>query len=170
MYPVVRVEKRIPDGSVWQRYRAYRLPDVHGAARVYLPGGTRWWNPMGGWVTAAESTGISLFHPDRPFVISCHGPAGAKRFYIDIVRSSTIAPLLIEYLDLYLDVMIDPAGSVSEKDEEHLHRLENTEQIAVRSARDDVRARIAAGDPLFDPASEYFAVPAGARALPPIPD
>jgi hypothetical protein len=170
MYPVVRVQKRIPDGSVWQRYRAYRLPDVQGSARVYLPGGTRWWNPLGGWTTAAENTGISLFHPDRPFVISCHGPAGAKRFYIDIVRSSTFASELIEYLDLYLDVMIDPAGAVSEKDEEHLHRLEAAEQIAVRRARDDVRARIAANDPLFDAASEYFVVPAGAAALEPLAD
>ena len=51
MYPIVRVVKRIPDGSIWQRYRAYRLPDLHGAARVFLPPGTRWWNPLGGWVT-----------------------------------------------------------------------------------------------------------------------
>ena len=170
MYPVVRVQKRIPDGSVWQRYRAYRLPDVQGSARVYLPGGTRWWNPLGGWTTAAGNTGISLFHPDRPFVISCHGPAGAKRFYIDIVRSSTIASELIEYLDLYLDVMIDPAGAVSEKDEEHLDRLEDRERTAVRRARDDVRARIAAKDPLFDAASKYFVVPPGAAALEPLPD
>lgn len=170
MYPVVRVQKRIPDGSVWQRYRAYRLPDVRGFARVYLPGGTSWWNPLGGWVTAALNTGISLFHPDRPFVISCHGPAGAKRFYIDIVRASTIAAELIEYLDLYLDVMIDPAGSVSEKDEEHLHRLESAEQVTVRRGRDEVRALIAARDPLFDHASEYYALPPGAEALAPLAD
>jgi hypothetical protein len=169
MYPVVRVQKRIPDGSVWQRYRGYRLPDVHGAARVYVPGGTRWWNPLGGWVTPTDGHGISLFRTGIPIVISCHGPAGAKRFYIDIVRASTIAPDLIEYLDLYLDVLIDPAGAVSEKDEEHLHRLAASEQIAVRRARDEVRAGIAALDPLFDPASEYFALPAGAAALEPLP-
>jgi hypothetical protein len=170
VYPVVRVVKRIPDGSVWQRYRAYRLPDVRGVARVYLPAGTRWWNPVGGWVTPPGSRGINLFHPDRPFVISCHGPDGAKRFYIDIVRSSTISDDVIEYLDLYLDVMIDAAGSVSEKDEEHLQQLDVGEQSAVRRARDDVRAGIAAGDPLFDPASEYFALPPDAAALEPAPD
>lgn len=170
MYPVVRVVKRIPDGSVWQRYRAYRLPEVRGVARVYLPAGTRWWNPVGGWVTPPGSRGVNLFHPDRPFVISCHGPDGAKRFYIDIVRSSTIAADVIEYLDLYLDVLIDAAGSVSEKDEEHLHHLEATEQSFVRRARDDVRARIAAKDPLFDPGSEYFALPPDAGALEPVPD
>jgi hypothetical protein len=168
VYPIVRVVKRIPDGSIWQRYRAYRLPDVEGVARVYLPGGTGWWNPLGGWVTAADVRGVGLFHADLPFVVSCHGPEGAKRFYIDIVRGSTISEQLIEYLDLYLDVMIDAARAVSEKDEEHLHRLDGPERMAVLRARDDVRARIAKGDPLFDPASEYFALPPDASGLMPL--
>ena len=168
MLPIVRVVKRIPDGSVWQRYRAYRLPDVRGFARVYLPAGTRWWNPLGGWVTPPGNRGVNLFHPSHPFAISCHGPDGAKRFYIDIIRASTIARDVIEYLDLYLDVMIDAAGLVTEKDEEHLHRLDVTERSSVRRARDDVRARITAGDPLFDPGSDYFALPTGALALEPV--
>src|SRR5260221_2879902 len=150
MYPIVRVLKRIPDGSIWQRYRAYRLPDVDGMTRVYLPGGTGWWNPLGGWVTAANSRSVNLFHPDLPFVISCQGPEDAKRFYIDIVRSSTVTDGLIEYLDLYLDVMIDVSRAVSEKDEEHLHRLDQAERDRVLRARDEVRDRIAKGDPLFD--------------------
>jgi len=170
VYPIVSVTKRIPDGSVWQRYRAYRLSDVDGSTRVYLPAGTRWWNPLGGWATPPGSRGVHLFHPRHPFVISCHGPDGAKRFYIDIVRSSTIAEDAIEYLDLYLDVMIDPERSVSEKDEEQLHRLEDPERSFVRRARDEVRARIAANDPLFDPASEYFALPPDASALEAVPD
>jgi hypothetical protein len=170
VYPVVRVIKRIPDGSVWQRYRAYRLSDVDGCARVYLPPGTRWWNPLGGWVTPPGHRGITLFHPDRRFVVSCHGQDAGKRFYIDIVRSSTIANEVIEYLDLYLDVMIDAAGSVSEKDEEQLHRLDDREQSVARRARDDVRARIAANDPLFDQRSAYFALPADAAALEAVPD
>jgi hypothetical protein len=167
MYPITRVQKRIPDGSVWQRFHGYRLTDVRGVARVYLPVGTPWWNPIGGWVT--RTPGISLFSPERPFVISCSGFAGDRRFYIDIVRGSTIADGLIEYLDLYLDVMIDAARSVSEKDEEQLGRLEPAERAVVRRARDDIRARIAASDPLFDPASEYFALNADAEALPPVP-
>ena len=163
MYPIVRVVKRIPDGSIWQRYRGYRLPDLHGVARVYGPPGTRWWNPLGGWAT--EHRGISLFHPEHPFVISCHGPEDAKRFYVDIVRSSTIADGLIEYLDLYLDVMIDAARAVSEKDEEHLRHLDGVERAAVLRARDDVRARIAQADPLFDAGSDYFVVPPDAEEL-----
>jgi len=94
MYPIVRVQKRIPDGSVWQRYRAYRLPDAHGMARVYLPGGTRWWNPLGGWVTPLGSRGISLFGTGDPFVISCHGPEDAKRFYIDIMGAPAPSPTM----------------------------------------------------------------------------
>ena len=170
MLPIVRVVKRIPDGSVWQRYRAYRLSDVEGFSRVYLPSGTRWWNPLGGWVTPPGSRGVHLFHPIHPFVISCHGPDGAKRFYIDIVRASTIADDAIEYLDLYLDVMIDAARSVSEKDEHQLGRLDEAERSFVRRGRDDVRARIAANDPLFDPTSRYFALPQDAAALEAVPD
>ena len=163
MYPVVRVIKRIPDGSIWQRFRAYRLPDLRGSARVYLPPGTRWWNPVGGWVTT--SGGISVFHADLPFAISCHGPEDAKRFYIDIVRASTIGPELIEYCDLYLDVMIDAARAVSEKDEDQLARLDRSERTFALRARDDVRARIARGDPLFDAGSEFFALPPDAAGL-----
>jgi len=163
MYPIVRVIKRIPDGSVWQRYRAYRLPDVRGAARVYLPRGTGSWNPLGGWVT--DSRGINLFHSELPFTISCHGPEDAKRFYIDVVRNSTIGDEVIEYLDLYLDVMIDAAGSVSEKDEHQLAALGPSERSGVLRARDDVRARIARGDPLFDATSEYFLLPSDALGL-----
>ena len=170
MYPVVRVVKRIPDGSVWQRYRAYRLPDLRGAARVYLPGATRWWNPLGGWVTPVGTWGISIFHPDRPFVISCHGPKDGKRFYIDVVRASTITAEVIEYLDLYLDVMIDPERSVTEKDEHQLETLDAAEREFARRARDEVRRRIAALDPLFDPGSDYFALPHGASALAPVAD
>lgn len=140
------------------------------ASRVYLPGGTRWWNPLGGWVTPVGSHGISPFHPAHPFVISCHGPDDAKRFYIDIVRASAITDEVIEYLDLYLDVMIDAARAVTEKDEEQLDRLHAAEQQMVRRARDDVRARIVALDPLFDAASEFFALPAGAETLRPVPD
>lgn len=90
MYPQVDVEKRVPDGSVWQRFRAYRLLDEDGVVRLYRPAGTPWWNPMGGWVQ--EHPGVSAFHVERPFVVHCHGPAGAKRFYVDIISSSAWAP------------------------------------------------------------------------------
>ena len=65
MYPLIRIDKRIPDGSIWQSRRAYLLPSIGGWTRTYGPQGTRWSNRLGGWTTKFE--GISLFHPDRPF-------------------------------------------------------------------------------------------------------
>lgn len=167
MLPIVRIDKLIPGGSLWQRRSGYRLADQDGLARVYQPVGTAWWNPLGGWTQ--EVPGISVFGATLPFALSCHGPEGRKRFYIDIVRWSRIGPAVISYLDLYLDVMIDPDGAVSEKDEHQLVGLAPAEQVAVRATRDEILGRIGAGDPLFDPAGPFYRVPDEALALPPVP-
>lgn len=164
MYPLIRIDKRIPDGSIWQARLGYRLDAVGGWTRVLGPTGTRWSNPLGGWTTQHE--GLSLFHAERPFTISCHGPAGAKRFYVDIAHRVRITPDLIEFVDLFLDVMIDGGRSVSEKDEHQLAVLPLELQTFARSARDEVRALIAARDALFDAASDYYAIPADAATLP----
>jgi predicted RNA-binding protein associated with RNAse of E/G family len=163
MYRLIRVNKRIPDGSIWQARRSYLAPPVHGWTRVYGPSGTRWSNPLGGWTT--QHDGLSIFHPDRPFTISCHGPADQKRFYIDVAHRVRVEPTLVEFFDLYLDVMIDPSGSVSEKDEHQLVFLPATLRDFARASRDEVRRLIASGDPLFDPRSAFYAVPADAAAL-----
>lgn len=165
MFRLVRVDKRIPDGSIWQSRRAYLIDPVEGWTRVFGPTGTRWSNPLGGWTT--EHEGISLFHPDAPFTISCHGPDDAKRFYVDIAHRVRIQPYTIEFVDLFLDVMIDPRGVVSEKDEHQLVVLPPKVQRFTRQARDVVRALIDAHDRLFDPTSAYFAVGDDARALAP---
>ncbi|GAC1701975.1 MAG: hypothetical protein NVS9B6_17560 [Candidatus Limnocylindrales bacterium] len=68
MADVVRVDKRIPGGSLWQRRSGYRLTDRDGLARVYQPAGTPWWNPLGGWIQQTE--GIAVFGADLPFAIS----------------------------------------------------------------------------------------------------
>lgn len=167
MQRVVRIDKLIPGGSLWQRRSGYRLADQDGLVRVYQPAGTPWWNPLGGWTQ--EHDGIGIFGGGLPFALSCHGPGGAKRFYIDVVRWNRIGHTVIEYLDLYLDVLIDPAGLVSEKDEHQIGGLAPAEQVAVRATRDAIRARIAAGDPLFDPAGPFYNVPADVLALPPVP-
>lgn len=166
MYPLIRVDKRVPDGSIWQARRAYLLPPVNGWTRVLGPAGTRWSNPLGGWTT--EHAGISLFHVDHAFTISCHGPDEAKRFYIDVAHRVRVAEALVEFVDLFLDVLIDPARSVSEKDEHQLVYLPPALRDFARRARDDVRTLIAADDPLFDPSSPYFAVPADALDLEPL--
>ena len=165
MYSLIRIDKRIPDGSIWQARRAHLLPAVHGWTRAYSPAGTLWSNPLGTWTTQHE--GMSIFNPDRPFTIACHGPSAAKRFYIDIAHRVRVEPTLIEFFDLFLDVMIDPSGAVTEKDEHQLVFLPTALRDFARAARDDVRRLIAAGDPLFDPRSAYYAQPADAAALRP---
>lgn len=168
MYPLIRVDKRIPDGSIWQSRRAYRIEGVDGWTRVFGPAGTRWSNPLGGWTT--EHDGISLFHPDAPFTISCHEPEDAKRFYIDIAHRVRIDGETIEFVDLFLDVMIDADRVVSEKDEHQLVVLPARLQRFARGARDEVRRLIDAGDPLVDPVSAFFALSPEARALAPSRD
>ena len=165
MYPLIRIDKRIPDGSIWQARRAYRLAAVDGWTPVYGPTGTRWSNPFGGWTTQHE--GVSLFHPDRPFTISCHGPEGGKVFYVDIAHRVRVEPQHIDFIDLFLDVMIDAADSVSEKDEHQLAALPRDLAQFARAARDLVRQLIAEGDRLFDARSAFYVVPEDARALPP---
>ena len=165
MERLIRIDKRIPDGSIWQARRAYLLAAVNGWTRVYGPAGTRWSNPLGGWTT--EHEGISLFRPDRPFTISCHGPHGRRRFYVDIAHRVRVDPDRVEFEDLFLDVLVDPDGVVSEKDEHQLAALPAITQVFARAARDEVRRLIRAGDPLFDPGSPYYALPREAADLPP---
>jgi hypothetical protein len=165
MYPLIRVDKRIPDGSIWQTRWCYLLPEVDGWTRVYQPPGTRWSNPLGGWT--AKTEGMSIFHPDRAFTIAFYGPDGEKHFYIDIAHRVRIEGNVLEFVDLFLDVMIDPAGGVSEKDEHQLIFLLPEERRFARAARDEVRRLITAGDPLFDARGVYYAVPEEAKLLPP---
>ena len=165
MYPLIRIDKRIPDGSIWQARCAYVLPPVDGWARVLGPAGTVWSNPFGQWT--AKHEGVSLFHHERAFTISCHGLSGAKSFYIDIAHRVRVEAKLIEFVDLYLDVMIYPPRVVLEKDEHQLVALPSALQRFARDARDEVRALIEASDPLFDPSSRYFAIPEDAAALAP---
>ena len=163
MYSLIRIDKRIPSGSIWQARRAYRLPPLDGWARTYEPTGTEWSNPMGTWTT--QTPGVSLFHADHPFAISCHGPDGEKRFYIDIAHRARIAPEHIEFTDLFLDVLIDARRVVTEKDEYQLAVLAPELQKFARTARDGVRARITSGDELFDTRSAYYEIPQDALAL-----
>lgn len=152
--------------ALWQQRSGYRLADHTGLARVYQPAGTPWWNRLGGWTQ--EHPGVAIFGDRLPFVVSCHGPEDRKRFYIDVVRRSRVGVGVISYLDLYLDVLIDPDGAVSEKDEEQLVGLLPDERSAVRATRDLIRTKIAAGDPLFDPTGPFYRVPAAVLALPPV--
>lgn len=165
MYPLIRIDKRIPDGSIWQTRWGYLLPTYAGWTRVYEPAGTRWSNPRGGWTTKVE--GMALFHPDQPFTIAFYGPQDQKRFYIDIAHSVRVATDFIEFVDLFLDVMIDPSGAVSEKDEHQLVFLPPEMRTFARYTRDSVRRLITLRHDLFAPASPFYAVPKDAASLPP---
>ena len=165
MYPLIRVDKRIPSGTIWQARRGYLLDSRDGWARVYGPAGTEWSNPLGAWKT--ETPGISIFHAEHPFTISCHGPDGDKRFYIDIAHRVRVELELIEFTDLFIDVLIGPERVVTEKDEHQLVTLAPALQSFARAARDEVRRRIETGDPLFDAESAYYETPRDVAALPP---
>jgi hypothetical protein len=149
MYPLIRIDKRIPDGSIWQTRWGYLLPPVAGWTRVYQPTGTKWSNPLGGWT--AKTPGISIFNPDRSFTIACHGPDEEKRFYIDVAHRIRVAGDVLEFVDLFLDVLIAPTGAVREPAAHPLIFLAPDERRFARAARDEVRPLIAADDPLYDP-------------------
>jgi hypothetical protein len=165
VYPLIRVDKRIPDGSIWQTRWGYLIPPVNGWTRVYQPIGTRWSNPLGGWT--AKWDGIALFNPERAFTIAHYGSVAEKRFYVDVAHQVSIGGELIEFMDLFLDVMIDPTGHVTEKDEYQLMFLPSNERRFAREARDEIRRLIAAHDPLFDPGGPYFDLPDDVRDLAP---
>ena len=110
---------------------------------------------------------ISLFRLDRPFTVSCHGPRGEKRFYVDVAHRVRIEPDAIVFEDLFLDVMVEADGVVSEKDEHQLVALAAVTQALARMARDEVRRLIRTGDPLFDAGSPYYEIPADATGLAP---
>jgi hypothetical protein len=164
MYPLIRIDKRIPDGTIWQARRGYLLDAREGWARVYAPAGTEWSNPLRGW--KAHTPGISIFHVGSAFAISCYGPDRERRFYIDVAHRVRIEPELIEFTDLFLDVLIDAGRVVTEKDEHQLAALSPALQSFARAARDEVRKRIRSGDPLFDAGSAYYETPADVLPLP----
>lgn len=163
-YPLVRVDKLHPDGSGRASWYGYRIPDRDGAVRIYAPPATRrihiagLWTPRG-WL-------VSAFHPDWRFVPHRWVDGGTTGMYIDVVRSTAVHRDRVEYVDLYLDVSIHE-GVVTEKDEELLDRLAAHEATAVRSTRDDLRARIAGAEGPFSSDASFWDVPDDARALPP---
>ena len=164
-YPLVRVDKLHPDGSPRASLYGYRLPDHLGVARVIVPPGTRRIHVNGLW--RHEDTQVFAFDPRRRYVVTCWWSDPADRgLYIDIAREMRIGTATLQYVDLYLDVIVT-AGSVREKDEELLGRLDPAEARQARATRDEVRLGIERRDPLLDPASEAWSVPADALALPP---
>ncbi len=163
-YPAVRIDKLHPDGSPRASWYGYRLPDRDGAARVFRPGGARKIHVHGLW-TPVESE-VSAFHPDWGFAVHRFAIGDASHLYIDVIRSVQVRRGSIEYVDLYLDVMVGPDG-VREKDEELLVRLADDEVARVRRTRDEIRRLIATGFSALQRDGPFWEVPIDAQALPP---
>lgn len=164
-YPLVRLDKLHPDGSPRASWYGYRIPDRDGAMRVYAPPHTRRIHVGGSWTP--RGWGVSAFHPDWRFVPHRWVDGEATGMYIDVVRSTAVHRDRVEYVDLYLDLSIRGDGAVSEKDEDLLGRLSESEAASVRATRDDLRARIARAEVPFSVEPSFWEVPEDARALPP---
>ena len=163
-YPLVRVDKLHPDGSPRASWYGYRIPDRDGAVRVYRPGRTRTIHVLGIWTP--PEPGISAFHPDWGFAPHRHTRGGASHLYIDVIRSVDVRRDAIAYVDLYLDVMVEPGG-VREKDEGLLERLDEEEAAGVRRTRDEIRRLIASGFAALQADGPFWEAPDDAKALPP---
>ena len=166
MYPVIRHEKRHPDGSLRRVGRGYVLPSIGEVTRVYNPAGSRFVHVDGIWVT--ELNALSLFCPTWLFVPHFIEDPDDARFYIDLAREVTVADEVASFVDLYVDIGISSVHGVTHKDDELLVRLEPGEAAQVRERRAELLAQIALGDPLFDRASPLWQVPDEARVLPPL--
>ena len=163
-YPLVRVDKLHPDGSPRASYYGYRLSDSGGAARVYRPPRTRTIHVLGLWTP--EQPGVSAFHPEWGFAPHRHTRDGVPYLYVDVVRSVDIRRDRIAYIDLYLDVLVDPSG-IREKDEELLVRLDEEEAAHVRARRDEIRRLIETGFPALQLEGAFWDVPDDVKLLPP---
>ena len=166
MYPVIRHEKRHPDGSLRRAGRGYVLPSIGEVTRVYVPAGSRLVHVDGIWIPDANA--ISLFCPTWLFVPHLYEDPEDARFYIDLAREVTVSDDLVSFTDLYVDIGISSVHGVTHKDDELLVRLEPGEAAQVRERRTELLAQIAMGDPLFERASPLWEVPDEARALPPL--
>ena len=162
-YPLVRIDKLHPDGTPRASYYGYRLPDLDGAARVYRPPRTRTIHVLGIW-TPSEP-GVSAFHPEWGFAPHRRTREGIPYLYVDVIRSVDIRSDRIAYVDLYLDVLLQPGG-IREKDEGLLVRLDDEEAARVRARRDEIRGLIESGFPALQLEGAFWDVPDDVRSLP----
>src|SRR5690348_1192072 len=166
MYPVIRHEKRHPDGSLRRVGLGYLLEPIGEVTRIYVPAGSRLVHTNGVWIP--DTNAVSLFCPTWLFVPHYIEDAGDPRFYIDMARDVTVTDEVLSFIDLYVDIGVSRIHGVTDKDDELLVRLSEGEAAQVRERRDELLAQIAMGDPLFDPATALWQIPDEARALPPL--
>lgn len=101
-YPLVRLRKLIPDGSVRIGWFCYRVPDRNGSVRLFVPARTRRLHAKGSW--SPDGISIVALDPTRNYVVHWwRGDRGAG-LYVDTARSIDVRLGIVSYVDLYLDL------------------------------------------------------------------
>lgn len=121
MLPHVDVYKILPDGFQWGYWKGYRLPVTPRCPMVWTPLGTsmQWYHNT--WDLRSHE--VTYFWPGTWYVIhSFYTPAmDFNGCYCDIVKPNPAfrqdSPSM-QYVDLYVDVVVRPDHSVYTKDEE----------------------------------------------------
>lgn len=162
MYPLIRVEKRHPDGSPRAAWHGYRLPDHDGVIRVWTPPRTTRVHVNGRWTPDAPL--VTAWSPGERSVAHRYDDPEGPTVYVDIVRTVEVTPHLFAYVDLYVDVIFQFERAWT-KDEELLVRLAEDEALGVTVVLEALLAAAHERRWPFDPGSPRYAVPAGARAL-----
>lgn len=164
MYPLVRLRKLTPDGTVRVSWYCYRLADRAGFVRLFVPSRTRRLHVNGSWRPGGIS--VVALDRDRPYVVHWWRGEDRQGFYVDTARSIDVQRDTVSYVDLYLDLSFDK-GAWSVLDEEELSLASREDAKLARRASDEVRTLVARGDPLFDPDGDPWALPAEVGALRP---
>lgn len=162
MYPLIRIEKRHPDGSPRAAWHGYRLADHEGAVRVWTPSRTPRIHVNGRWTPDAPL--LTAWSPGERFVAHRYEDPDGPTVYVDIVRAVEVTPERFVYVDLYADVIFkfDRAWA---KDEDLLVRLAEDEALGVTVVLDGLLAAAGRRAWPFDLRSPRYDVPELARAL-----
>ena len=164
MYPLIRVEKRHPDGSPRAAWQGYRMPDHEGTVRVWTPPCTPRVHVNGRWTPEAPL--LTAWSSGERFVAHRYEDPEGLTVYVDVVRAVEVTPPLFAYTDLYVDVILK-YDRVWSKDEELLARLAANEAQSAAEVLDALMGMGRARVWPFDLASARYAVPDDVRTLPP---
>ena len=136
MLQEVNVRKMLVNGDQWGAWQGYRLPISEEYACVWAPIGTPMhWKP-GTWLSTKHS--LAYFWPESWYtiILGYHEDGSFTSGYCDIVLPTPLHAELaheINYVDLYIDVVIRENGSVYTKDQEVFDRAAGRYPIVEQS-------------------------------------
>jgi protein associated with RNAse G/E len=127
MLATIDVYKMVPNGSQWGFWQGYLLPALVGCPAIWTPLGTPMHWHYNTWNTRTHE--ITFIWPERWYVIHAFYTVDRQFYgcYCDIVLPN---PLITDiesefrYIDLYIDVVVDPHHRVITKDEEIYERAQ----------------------------------------------